>query len=42
MNPEHKVVPQIRIKLEPKQGSFTQVRIHTSVLFQSFRHIVMV
>lgn len=35
MNPEENVVPQIRTKRDPKQGSFTQVKINTSVFISS-------
>lgn len=31
LNPEKTTVPQIRTKLDSKQGLFTQVKIHTSV-----------
>lgn len=37
MNCEQKVVPQIRTKLNLKQGSFSQVQIHTSVLISSIQ-----
>lgn len=37
MNPEQKVVPQIRTKFDPEQGSFTQVKIHTSVFVSSIQ-----
>jgi len=39
INPEQKIVPQIKTKSDPKQGSFTQVQIHMSVFFHPFRHL---